>query len=153
MKIDKKKTQMSDLHIRISGAMDEKLHLLASEWKTCKSDAARRLIWAGLKSQGYVRDEDYMYNLVSEALDKALEKPVERLAAISAKTAQSSGAGIFFMSWLAKEILQGSPSAQNKIEEAFSDAHALGVRFLKLSKDGNASNFLEQGVKNMTEKR
>ena len=136
----------SDLHLRLSHSLDEKLQKIATDQKTSKSEAARRMIIAGMNSTGYSKDEDYIYTVVKQAVEEAFDRPIERLAAINARNAQTSATEFFLLAWLAKELLKSNPQSAALVEQAVNDARELGIRFLKVPKDKNADKYIKNGV-------
>lgn len=135
--------------IRLSTEMKETLkRVMISEHKS-QSDVIRELLHAGLAAKGYEQDEDHLYKLVKQAVASELKGPVERLASISAKAAQISGAD-FFMN-IFSSTLRMSERERNQLLEAVSFAREQGIQFLKIKNEDNLDEFLSQGAKNIVD--
>lgn len=98
---------------------------------------------------GYKQDEEYLTKQIQETVKAAFQPSVERLAAISAKAAQISGAA-FFMGIYTSRLLM-PPGEQDLIDQAATQARKLGIDYLKL-KDKDVDTFMEGGVKRITGK-
>lgn len=113
------------------------------------SEVLRSLVADGLVRQGYVQEEDHLYRLICDAVQEKLAGPVERLAAISAKTAQTAGAA-FFMGAFASALGRG-PRERAQLEEAAGRARELGITYLKLDGTRDLDAFLRQGVAELSD--
>lgn len=114
-----------------------------------KSDTMRWIVEEGLKAVGYKQDEEYLGTLVREAVASTMKPHVERLASISAKAAQISGAA-FFMSYYMGQLML--PEREKQLaHDAAADARKLGIDFLKL-KDQDMDAFIQGGVAKVTDK-
>ena len=146
MKPEKEKTAYRP--IRCSVELDETLGKLAAQRRTSKSEVLRDLVDKGLVASGLKADEDYLEGIVRRTVQEVMKPHVERLAAISAKATQISGAG-FFMGMYAA-LLRRSPAEQQEIQDAAGQARELGIQYLKL-KDRDIDAFIQEGVKSMKE--
>ncbi len=108
----------------------------------------RDLVDKGLIASSQKADDDYLEGIVRRTVQESLKPHVERLAAISAKATQISGAA-FFMGMYAA-LLRRSPAEQQEIQDAAGQARELGIQYLKL-KDRDIDAFIQEGVKSMKE--
>ncbi|BDF70354.1 hypothetical protein CE91St41_24190 [Oscillospiraceae bacterium] len=69
---------------------------------------------------------------------------VERLAAISAKATQLSGADFFLMVYLGTMLLPDG--SRQQLEEAAARARKLGIEYLKLGKEKDIDAFIASGI-------
>lgn len=113
------------------------------------SEVLRSLVADGLVKQGYAQDEDYLYKLVSDAVNESLKPAVERLAAITAKGAQIAGASFFMNVFAATSALP--ERERENIEEAAGRARELGIQYLKLDKGRDIDAFLKRGAEETNE--
>lgn len=134
--------------IRLSKEMMLTLKQIMIAENKSQSDVVRELLHAGLVSKGYEKNENYLYQLIQQALAEELKGPVERLAAISAKSAQIAGAS-FFMNIFAS-TLRIPERDKYQIMEAVTTAREEGIQFLKLRGDDlTIDEFLQRGAKNI----
>lgn len=129
---------------RCSPEIERTIEQIAAEQKRSKSEVLRQLVEAGLVATGYKQDEDHLAELIQTAVTTVMKPQVERLAAISAKATQISGAA-FFMGIFASRLML-PPSEQQLVEEAAAQARKLGIEYLKL-KDRDVDAFLAEGVR------
>lgn len=134
----------SYIPFRCDWDMDEIISKLAKEQRRTKSDILRELVKKGLESSGYKPEEDRAYTLVRAAVQEVMKPYVERLAAISAKATQLSGADFFLMVYLGTLLLP--ESGRQQLEEAAARARKLGIEYLKLSKDTDIDAFIASGI-------
>jgi len=138
----------SYIPFRCSQETSELITQLAHQEHRPKSEVLRDLVDKGLVASGLKADEDYLNSLVRSTVQEVMKPHVERLAAISAKATQISGAG-FFMGMYAA-MLRRSPAEQQEIQDAAGQARELGIQYLKL-KDRDIDAFIQEGVKSMKE--
>lgn len=147
MKTDNHQAQY--IPFRCSAEMAEAIAKLSVQQSKTKSEILRQLVEAGLVATGYKRDEEYLTKQIQEAAKAAFQPSVERLAAISAKAAQISGASFFMGIYMSR--LLSPPGEQDLIDQAAAQARKLGIDYLKL-KDKDVDTFMEGGVKRITGK-
>ena len=112
-----------------------------------KSDVLRELIDAGLTAQGYQRDDDYMFQLVKDAVAESMKPSVERLAKINAKGSQASGA-TFFMVIAAVSMLL-TERQKKHLQDMVIRARELGVKFLQARDGMDVDAVMKQGTAEM----
>ena len=117
---------------------------IADSKRLAKVDVLRSLVFDGMAKQGYKPEEDQAYTLVRAAVQEVMKPYVERLAAISAKATQLSGADFFLMVYLGTLLLP--ESGRQQLEEAAARARKLGIEYLKLSKDTDIDAFIASGI-------
>lgn len=117
---------------------------IAAEQRKTKSEVIRQLVDAGMVATGYKQDEEHLEQMIQSAVQAAFRPQVERLAAISAKAAQISGAAFFMNVFMGRLALP--PSEQQVVEEAAAQARKLGIEYLKLSKERDVDAFIREGV-------
>lgn len=117
---------------------------IAQEQHKSQVQVLRELVEQGLVAAGYKQDEEHLQKLIQSAVKAVLQPQVERLASISAKAAQISGAA-FFMSIYTGQLML-PPAEQRLVEEAAGQARKLGIEYLKL-KDRDVDEFMKGGVK------
>lgn len=127
----------------------ETIEQISVAQKKTKVQVVRELVDAGLVATGYKQDEDHLAELIQTAVTTVMKPQVERLAAISAKATQISGAA-FFMGIFASRLML-PPSEQQMVEEAAAQARKLGIEYLKL-KDRDVDAFVENGVGKIIDK-
>ncbi len=144
-----KSERHQDVYIpfRCSTQLGEKIAKIAADQRKSKSEILRQLVEAGLVATGYKQDEEYMAKQIQEAVKTALQPSVERLASISAKAAQISGASFFMGVFASRLILP--PGEQDLIDQAAAQARKLGIEYLKL-KDRDIDSFIADGAEKMT---
>lgn len=113
-----------------------------SQSKT-RVQVVRELVEAGLVATGYKQDEDHLEKLIQAAVQTAFKPSVERLAAISAKAAQISGAAFFMNVYMGQLMLPATD--KELVKEVVADARKLGIEYLKL-KDQDVDTFIKQGA-------
>ena len=121
---------------------------LAAQKKRPKSEVLRELVDKGLVASGAKVDEDLLYQMVKRAVEEVLSPAVERLAAISAKATQISGAAFFMSIWAGSRNLDELERAE--IQQAAEEARRLGIEWLKL-KDRDLDAFLGEGARKIME--
>lgn len=112
-----------------------------SEGKT-RSEVIRSLCEKGLAAGGYTSGVQEINAAVKEALVEVLHPAVERLAAISAKAAHIAAAA-FFLQIVTNRQFAPEPEALDAIA---AKARRLGVEYLKLKKDQDLDDWLEQAI-------
>lgn len=140
---EKDRHQGRPIVFRCSPADEELILKMAASLKVSKSEAMRQIFDAGMTAMGYKQDEDHLLQLIQFAVKATFQPQVERLAAISAKAAQISGA-TFFMNLFTSRLLL-PPAEQQLVEETAIKSRKLGVEYLKL-KDRDVDSFIETGV-------
>ena len=133
---------------RCSAEMEATIGKIAAEQKRTKSEILRQLVDAGLIATGYKRDENYLNEQIQTAVASAMKPFVERLAAISAKATQISGAAFFMNVYMGQLLLP--ESEKELVQNAAADARKLGIEFLKL-KNQDIDAFISDGVEKVTE--
>ena len=94
--MDKEHYKAAYISFRCPPDVEETISRIATEQRKTKSEVLRQLVDAGLMATGYRHDEEYLDKKIQAAVATALKPSIERLASISAKAAQNSGA-VFFM--------------------------------------------------------
>lgn len=112
-----------------------------SEGKT-RSEVIRSLCEKGLVAGGYTSGVQEINATVKEALVEVLQPSVERLAAISAKAAHIAAAA-FFLQIVTNRQFAPEPEA---LDALAARARRLGVEYLKLKKDQDLNDWLEQAI-------
>ena len=112
-----------------------------SEGKT-RSEVIRSLCEKGLVAGGYTSGVQEINATVKEALVEVLQPSVERLAAISAKAAHIAAAA-FFLQIVTNRQFAPEPEA---LDALAARARRLGVEYLKLKKDQDLDDWLEQAI-------
>lgn len=121
---------------------------IAHTQKIAQAEALRRVVDAGLVALGYKQDEDALRDMIQTAVQETMKPQVERLAAISAKATQLSGAAFFMEVYMGRLLLpEGS---QSLIDEAAGRARQLGIEYLKL-KDRDIDAFIRTGTEKMAD--
>lgn len=131
---------------RCSQSTYEAIEKISVAQRKTKVQVVRELVEAGLVATGYKQDEEYLQQSIQAAVKAAFQPQVERLAAISAKAANISGATFFMNLFVGRLMLP--PAEQQLIEEAAAKARKLGIEYLKL-KDRDVDNFIADGVGKM----
>lgn len=134
---------------RCSQSTYEAIEKISVAQKKTRVQVVRDLVEAGLVATGYKEDTDHLTELIQAAVQTAMKPQVERLAAISAKATQISGAA-FFMNIFSSRLMLPS-TEQQLVEEAAARARKLGIEYLKL-KDRDMDAFLEDGVEKIIDK-
>ena len=117
-----------------------------SEHRTL-SEIVRRYLHMGLKNDGYRRDDERLSQIIRNTMQEVLKPHVERLASISAKAANIDGASFFLLTYIGRLLL---PSSERQLlDEAAENARRLGLEYLKLKKDRNLDEFIQNGIKAM----
>lgn len=133
---------------RCSQSTYEAIEKIAVVQRKTRVQVVRELVEAGLVATGYKQDEEYLAKLIQESVKVVLQPSVERLASISAKAAQISGAS-FFMGVFASRLML-PPGEQDLIDQAAAQARKMGVEYLKLNKDRDVDAFIADGTEKMT---
>lgn len=140
---------MADRHqavyipFRCSKETERAIEKLAQTRGQSRAEVLRDLVDNGLIAAGAKMDDDYLYELMKKAVLATMKPQIERLAAISAKAAQISGAAFFMHVYEASQDV--SPTELQAIEEAAGNARSLGIQYLKL-KDTDIDAFIRDGV-------
>lgn len=129
---------------RCSKETEQAIEKLARERHQSKSEVLRDLVNDGLTTAGAKMSDDHLYDVVKAAVSEIMKPQVERLAAISAKSTQISGAAFFMNIFAASRNC--SLVEQQEIEQAAGSARSLGIQYLKL-KDRDIDAFIREGVK------
>lgn len=112
-----------------------------SEGKT-RSEVIRSLCEKGLVAGGYTSGVQEINATVKEALIEVLQPSVERLASISAKTAHIAAAA-FFLEVATNRLFTSEPE---QIDAIAAKARRLGIEYLKLKKDQDLDDWLQQAI-------
>lgn len=112
-----------------------------SEGKT-RSEVIRSLCEKGLVAGGYTSGVQEINATVKEALIEVLQPSVERLAAISAKAAHIAAAA-FFLEVATNRLFTSEPE---QIDAIAAKARRLGIEYLKLKKDQDLDDWLQQAI-------
>lgn len=134
--------------VRCSAQLDETISQIAERKHLSKSEVLRDLVYKGLEASGASIEEGYLYELIRKCVADELSPAVERLAAISAKATQISGAAFFMSIWAGSRNLDELERAE--IQQAAEEARRLGIEWLKL-KDRDLDAFLGEGAKKIME--
>lgn len=132
---------------RCSEETDQRLSDLAQRKQCSKVEIVRELVEAGLIATNADGDKSHLNAVVRDMLADVLSPCVERLAAIGAKAAQISSAAFFMSVWTATR--EAGDAERAEIREAAAQARQLGVRYLRLSRDGDLDAFLRECVGQM----
>jgi len=133
---------------RCSQETEAAITRIAQGSQKAKSEILRDLVEKGLVSIGAKTDEDYLQGVIRHTVQEVMKPQVERLAAISAKAAQISGAAFFMSMYMATK---DCPEIQQQgLQEAAASARELGIQYLKL-KDQNIDDFIREGVKSIAD--
>lgn len=120
--------------------------IAAAEGKT-KSEVLRMLVEKGLAAGGYLPGVKELDTVVQEAVATVLQPAVERLAGISAKAAHISAAA-FFLTLYSDRLLM--PAEQREaLDDIAARARRLGIEYLKVSKDRDLDEWLEEACRRM----
>lgn len=131
---------------RLDAETDEVLTRYAAGRRQNKSEAIRDLIDKGLKAEGVKPDDERLYNMVKAAVLEVEKPHVERLAAISAKAAQISGAEYFLLVYVLENLLRDD--AGEEVSAVAARARQLGIEYLKL-RDKDIDAFIRNGIVKM----
>lgn len=112
-----------------------------SEGKT-RSEVIRSLCEKGLVAGGYTSGVQEINATVKEALVEVLQPSVERLAAISAKAAHIAAAA-FFLEVATNRLFTSEPE---QIDAIAAKARRMGIEYLKLKKDQDLDDWLQQAI-------
>jgi hypothetical protein len=135
------------LPVRCDVPTAELIAKLAKEQKRDRSDVLRELLDRGLKNVGARPEDDRLYGMVRAAVSEVMKPYVERLAAISAKATQISGANFFMQVYLGGMLL---PEGDRQVmEEVAARARKLGIEYLKLKRDADIDEFIARGAMKM----
>lgn len=132
---------------RCSASTYDAISKIAIEQKKPKAQVVRDLVEAGLVTKGYKQDEEHLEKLVSSTVKSALKPAVERLAAISAKAAQISGAAFFMNIYMGQLMLDEDD--REAVKEISAEARKLGIEYLKLKDDDAADDLIRCGTEKM----
>lgn len=145
----KERHKASYIPFRCSSEVESMIERIAAEQKRTKSEVLRQLVEAGLVATGYKQDEEHLTKIIQEVVTAALKPSVERLASISAKAAQISGAAFFMNVYMGQLML---PDMEKQmVRDAAADARKLGIEYLKLNKDRDVDAFIAEGVEKVSE--
>lgn len=132
---------------RCSVSSYDTISKIATDQKKPKSQVLRDLVEAGLVAKGYKQDEEHFEQLLTGAVKSALKPAVERLAAISAKAAQISGAAFFMNIYMGQLMLDEDEREQ--VKEISAEARRLGIEYLKIKDDDSADDLIRRGTEKM----
>ena len=118
----------------------------AAEGKS-KSEVLRMLVEKGLAAGGYLPGIKELDTVVQEAVSTILQPAVERLASISAKAAHISAAA-FFLSLYTDRLLL-TAEQREALDNIAARARRLGIEYLKVSKDRDLDEWLEEACRRM----
>lgn len=130
--------------LRLDAETTRTLDALCAKQNASRSSLIREFIVAGLKADGYMVDDDRIYQTTKAALTEIIEPAISRLAAIGAKNAQMAGADYVMLTYLAK-LLIGQEGA-SQIDEMSERARLAGIELLK-AKDNRHADILKKAVK------
>lgn len=121
-------------------------NIAAAEGKS-KSEVLRMLVDKGLAAGGYLPGVKELDTVVQEAVATVLRPAVERLAGISAKAAHISAAAFFLTLYSDRLLL---PAEQREMmDDIAARARRLGIEYLKVSKDRDLDEWLEEACGRM----
>lgn len=146
--MQKDRHQGAHIVFRCAPDIKDSIMKIATDQKKTQSEVLRQLVEAGLVATGYKQEEGYLEKLVGEAVTSSMKPHIERLASISAKAAQISGAA-FFMNVYMGQLMVPS-SEKQMVMDAAADARKLGIEYLKLTKDRDIDAFISEGVEKVT---
>lgn len=141
--------KQSPIVFRCNENLYETISKIAIDQRKTKSVVIRNLVEAGLVATGYKQDEEHLEKLVGAAVKSALKPSVERLAAISAKAAQISGAAYFMNIYTAQLMLDEDD--REAVREISAEARKLGIEYLKLKDEDTVDDFVQRGTGKMLE--
>lgn len=105
------------------------------------------LVDKGLAAGGYLPGVKELDTVVQEAVATVLRPAVERLAGISAKAAHISAAAFFLTLYSDRLLL---PAEQREMmDDIAARARRLGIEYLKVSKDRDLDEWLEEACGRM----
>ena len=125
------KTKEENLSVRLDEKTGAQLSALAGQRHCTKSQLIRDLLDKGLKSEGFRKDDERLYNMIVEALQSVTKPQVERLAAISAKATQIDAAAFFMLVYFCCALLPPTPDSAQTIDQIAAHARQLGIEYLK----------------------
>lgn len=135
------------LPFRCSPETDQLLSKIAAAEGKTKSEVLRMLVEKGLAAGGYLPGVKELDTVVQEAVAAVLQPAVERLAGISAKAAHISAAA-FFLTLYSDRLLM--PAEQREaLDDIAARARRLGIEYLKVSKDRDLDEWLEEACRRM----
>lgn len=135
------------LPFRCSPETDQLLSQIAAAEGKTKSEVLRMLVEKGLAAGGYLPGVKELDTVVQEAVATVLQPAVERLAGISAKAAHISAAA-FFLTLYSDRLLM--PAEQREaLDDIAARARRLGIEYLKVSKDRDLDEWLEEACRRM----
>ncbi len=135
------------LPFRCSPETDQLLSQIAAAEGKTKSEVLRMLVEKGLAAGGYLPGVKELDTVVQEAVAAVLQPAVERLAGISAKAAHISAAA-FFLTLYSDRLLM--PAEQREaLDDIAARARRLGIEYLKVSKDRDLDEWLEEACRRM----
>lgn len=136
--------------LRCSEETDTQISKIASAEGKTKSEVLRMLVEKGLAAGGYLPGVKELDTVVQEAVAAVMQPAVERLAAISAKSAHI-GAAAFFLALYTDRLLLPE-SSRTELDGIAARARRLGVEYLKLSKGSDLDDWLAQACQRMSDK-
>lgn len=139
----------SYIPFRCSKEVEETITKIAAEQRLPKSEVVRGLVSKGLVVAGYKQDEDALRASIQSALKEILQPQVERLATISAKSTQLSGAAYFLLTYVLRMYFP--EGERDTVDEVAAQARQLGIEYLKLKQGSDIDNFIKSGVKKMAD--
>lgn len=122
---------------------------VAKEKRLPMAEVLRSFVADGMVKQGYKENEDAMRASIQSALKEILQPQVERLATISAKSTQLSGAAYFLLTYVLRMYFP--EGERDTVDEVAAQARQLGIEYLKLKQGSDIDDFIKGSVKKMTD--
>jgi hypothetical protein len=117
------------------------LERMAISEKTTRSEIIRRMLKKGAQATGFQEDDAQLQARVTASVREIIKPYIERLAAISAKSAQISGASFFLDAYVFSLLFP--EDRQTQIIRAAVKAHRAGAEFAKLKGSRELNDFLQ----------
>lgn len=138
-----KRDPMPRLCLRCDEDTAALLERIAVSEGTTKSEVIRRLVRDGIEAQQGPQGDSAFQSQIQAAVREVLKPYVERLAAISAKSAQISAATFFMDAYIA-DSMAGPYTAQSMAVKA----HRVGTEYLSIPKGEALEEFIRDLLKN-----
>lgn len=133
--------------VRVAPEVGEMLDRIADAEGKSRSEVIRNLIDKGLAAGGYMPGLRELDTVIHDTVNAVLQPSVARLAAISAKAAHIGAAAFFMALYTARSA---APIDQrDELDSIAAKARRLGVEYLKLSKDRDLDDWLEDAIHRM----
>jgi hypothetical protein len=120
------------------------LERMAISEKTTRSEIIRRMLEKGARATGFQEDEAQLQARVTASVREVMKPYIERLAAISAKSAQISGAAFFMNAYVFSLLLP--EDRQTQIVNAAVRAHRAGTEFAKSKGSRELDDFIQEAL-------